>query len=195
MGRGPRPDSRPPVGWVSFCPIVPVLDPRSSTGLCSIQFCSLVSNAQLSGGPETSSTSPNTSFCPTFWVNQPKTLKAWTWEESKAFLRLVSKSRKTECIALIFMNFSNSSLQFPTKNTEIAFKVCNFLFAHHSPASLHWGEARWENARITDFWNLSNFFPPFYSPLPIFAHLPPTKKLIISYVLILISGRERFFWT
>ena len=38
--------------------------------------------------------------------------------------------------------------------------------------------------------------PSFYSPLPIFAHLPrPTKKLIISYVLIPITRRERFFWT
>ena len=37
--------------------------------------------------------------------------------------------------------------------------------------------------------------PSFYSPLPIFAHLPRlTKKLIISYVLIPITRRERFFW-
>ena len=76
QGRGPRPDSRPPVGWVSFCPIVPVLDPRSSTGLCSIQFCSLVSSAQLSrGAKSTSPASPTPPFVQHFGlINQKREL-------------------------------------------------------------------------------------------------------------------------
>ena len=86
------------------------------------------------------------------------------------------------------MNFSNSSLQFPTKNIEIAFKVCNFLFARHSPPVSTWrGGWKMPELQISEISQTSS--PSFYSPLPIFAHLPrPTKKLIISYVLIPITG-------
>ena len=92
------------------------------------------------------------------------------------------------------MNFSNSSVQFPTKNIEIAFKVCNFLFARHSPPVSTWrGGWKMPELQISEISQTSS--PSFYSPLPIFAHLPrPTKKLIISYVLIPITRRERFFW-
>ena len=84
------------------------------------------------------------------------------------------------------------SLQFPTKNIEIAFKVCNFLFAHPPPISTL-REEKMPNYR---FLKSPELLPSHFILLsPIFAHLPrPTKKLIISYVLIPITRRERFFW-
>ena len=67
------------------------------------------------------------------------------------------------------------------------------LYIIFPPPSLHWGRRR---CRITDFWNLRNFFPPILFSSPHFCPpCPATKKLIISYVLIPITRRERFFWT
>ena len=40
------------------------------------------------------------------------------------------------------------SLQFPTKNIEIAFKVCNFLFAHHPPPISTLKEEKMPNYRF-----------------------------------------------
>ena len=83
----------------------------------------------------------------------------------------ISKNRMSGINIHEFLKFF--SLQFPTKNIEIAFKVCNFLFALHPPPSLHWGRRR---CRITDFWNLRNFFPPILFSSPHFCPPSPDKK-------------------
>ena len=73
------------------------------------------------------------------------------------------------------MNFSNSSLQFPTKNIEIAFKVCNFLFARHSPpVSTLRGGGKMPELQISEISQTS--YPSFYSTLPFLPTFPLPQK-------------------
>ena len=67
------------------------------------------------------------------------------------------------------------SLQFPTKNIEIAFKVCNFLFAHLPlPTHLYIEGGEDAELQISEISETSSL--PFYSPLPIFARLGRPQK-------------------